>query len=206
MKRAFVVAILGAESTGKTTLVQELADVLPARAVTEYLREFCDAARRTPHAHEQADIAAEQMRRIEAAAAEGGLVVADTSALQTAVYSDLVFGDTSLYDAALAAHADRVDFTLLTALDLPWEADGLQRDGPQVRVPVDTRIRAALHRGGIAHAIVAGEGAARLDAARAAILRRRAGRDLSGPRWRWVCARCGEPECERHALARPPSG
>jgi nicotinamide riboside kinase len=205
MKRAFVVAILGAESTGKTTLVRELAGTLAGQAVDEVLREFCDRARRTPHAHEQAGIAAEQMRRVEAAAAEADLVIADTSALQTAVYSDLVFGDTSLYESALATHARLVDFTLLTALDLPWEADGLQRDGPHVRVPVDTRIRAALQRASIAHAVVAGQGAARLDAARAAITRRRAGRDLRGPRWRWVCAHCGEPECERHALARRPS-
>ena len=45
-----------------------------------------------------------------------------------AVYSDLVFGDRSLYAAAEAAQR-RYDLTLLTALDLPWQADGLQRDG-----------------------------------------------------------------------------
>ena len=56
--------------------------------VDEYLREFCDRAR--PHAarDEQRRIAAEQTRRIDAAAATHDVVVADTTALMIAVYSD----------------------------------------------------------------------------------------------------------------------
>ena len=53
-----------------------------------------------------------------------------------AVYSDFVFADASLYASALAAQR-RCDLTLVTALDLPWRADGLQRDGAHVRAPVD---------------------------------------------------------------------
>ena len=63
------------------------------------LREFCDAHGRTPHRDEQAGIAAEQTARIAAAAARADVVVADTSAIMIAVYSEIVFGDTSLYAA-----------------------------------------------------------------------------------------------------------
>ncbi len=62
-----------------------------------------------------------------------------------AVYSDLVFADAGLYASALAAQR-RYDLTLVTALDLPWRADGLQRDGAHVRAPVDALLRAALAR------------------------------------------------------------
>lgn len=198
-----VIAILGAESTGKTTLAFELAATMPGgRAVPEFLREFCERERRTPRRDEQHAIAAEQMRRIEAAAGEApAIVVADTTALQIAVYSELVFGDRSLYDEALAAHAASVDLTLLTALDLPWESDGLQRDGPHVREPVDGLLRAALQRHGIAFAVVAGSGPARLQAARSAIDRHGAPTQ-GGARRQWVCERCGEAACERHRLAR----
>ena len=24
-----------------------------------------------------------------------------------------------------------------------------------------------------------------------------------GPRWQWLCERCGDPDCERHLLPRP---
>ena len=77
----------------------------------------------------------------------GDAVPADTTALMIGVYSDWVFGDTSLYAAAEEAHR-RVDLTLLTALDLPWQADGHQRDGAHVRAPIDALVRAALGRAG----------------------------------------------------------
>jgi len=170
---AFIVALLGAESTGKTTLAGEIGAALAARGVAvevvaEVLREFCDTHARTPRRDEQAAIAAAQTARIGAAATHADVVVADTTALMIAVYSDLVFADTSLYDEAIAAQR-RVDLTLLTALDLPWQADGLMRDGAHVREPVDVKLRTALARGGIAATTVAGSGPGRLAAALAAI-------------------------------------
>ena len=170
---AFVVALLGAESTGKTTLAGQIAVALAGRGVAvevvaEVLREFCDAHARTPRRDEQAAIAAAQTARIGVAATHADVVVADTTALMIAVYSDLVFADTSLYEEAIAAQR-RVDLTLVTALDLPWQADGLMRDGAHVREPVDAKLRAALMRGGIAATTVAGAGPARLAAALAAI-------------------------------------
>ncbi len=205
----FIIAIVGAESTGKTALAAALQAALagPQRSVAvvpEYLREFCDDHGRTPHQHEQAPIAAEQTRRIAAAASGHGIVIADTTALMTAVYSDIVFGDTSLYPACEAAHA-RCQFTLLTALDLPWQADGLQRDGPHVREPVDALVRAALGRARVGYAVVSGAGDARTAAALASVQRAfdPPPADEPGaarPPWRWHCDRCGEPGCERHAL------
>ena len=63
-----IVALLGAECTGKSTLAEALARRFSAGLVTEYLREWCDTHGRTPHQHEQAHIAAEQARRIDTAA------------------------------------------------------------------------------------------------------------------------------------------
>jgi nicotinamide riboside kinase len=203
MARGFVIALLGAESTGKTTLALELGAALAAPGrrvgvVAEFLREFCVLRGRTPQRDEQAGIAAEQTRRIAAAADVHDIVVADTTALMIAVYSDQVFGDTGLYEEALAAHA-RADLTLLTALDLPWEADGPIRDGPHVRAPVDAKVRAALGRAGLSYAVVGGQGGTRLAAALAAT-RRALQPPRPGPRWHTVCERCGDADCERHLL------
>ena len=206
MPKAFVIALLGAESTGKTVLAGALASALatPARRVAvvpEYLREFCDRHGRTPRRDEQVHIAAEQTRRIEAAAQEHDIVVADTTALMIAVYSEHVFGDTGLYASALADHA-RSDLTLLTALDLPWQADGLQRDGPHVREPVDAAVRSALVRANLAYSVVSGSGTARLEAALACVQRALAPPPEadSTARWQWHCERCGDTACERHTL------
>ena len=204
---AFVVALVGAESTGKTQLSAALREALATReyrvaVVAEYLREFCEAHGRTPRQHEQVHIAAEQTARIAAAARDHDIVIADTTALMIAVYSDHVFGDTGLYASAEAAHA-RCPLTLLTALDLPWQADGLQRDGPQVREPIDALVRAALGRAGTGYAVVSGSGPARLATALAAVRRALAPPPLDearSPRWQWHCDRCGEAGCERHGL------
>jgi nicotinamide riboside kinase len=167
--RALRIAVLGAESTGKTTLAAALAPRLAQDTglrvawVPELLREWCDHTGRTPRAHEQAAILRGQHERIEAAAAAHDLVVCDTTALMTAVYSRIVFGDRTLDARAVALHRC-MDLTLLTALDLPWVAD-TQRDGPQVRVPVDDALRELLKGNGLPWRLVAGSGAARLEAA-----------------------------------------
>lgn len=206
-----VVALLGAESTGKTTLASALAAALRAAGrdavvVPEVLRAFCDARGRTPRQDEQAAIAAEQWRRIDtAAAAPDRIVLADTTPLMTAVYSDLVFGDTDLYDDALLLQG-RCALTLLTGLDLPWQADGLQRDGPHVRAPIDARIRAALDRAGLSYAVIYGVGDARTARALAAL--RPLGLPVGAPvlaeaspvRLRSRCRECMQPECEHLRL------
>lgn len=202
---AFVIALLGAESTGKSTLARALRDALDdgsrsVACVDEYLREFCDARDRTPRCEEQSHIADTQTLRIAEAARDHDIVVADTTALTIAVYSELVFGDTSLYAAAEAEHA-RCDLTLLNALDLPWQADGLQRDGPQVREPVDALLRAALSRAGTAYAVVSGLGPQRLANALACV-QRAMNPPNPNARWSWVCDRCGDGDCERHRLPR----
>lgn len=208
MARGFVIALVGAESTGKTTLARELGTALAApdrsvAVVAEVLREFCDTHGRTPRRDEQAGIAAEQTRRIAAAAAGHDVVVADTTALMIAVYSDQVFGDTGLYAEALAAHA-RYGLTLLSAVDLPWLADGLNRDGPHVRAPVDAKVRAALAGAHLPFGVVGGQGPARLAHALAAARRALAPPAPIDPArgWHAVCDRCGDADCERHLLPR----
>ncbi|MDQ2927673.1 MAG: AAA family ATPase [Caldimonas sp.] len=173
MSPPFVIGLLGAESTGKTTLASEIVAAMAARGrrvarVDEALREFCIEHARTPRPDEQAGIAVEQVRRIDAAAVAADVVVADTTALMIAIYSDFVFADRSLYASAEAAQR-RIDLTLLTALDLPWRADGLQRDGEHVREPIDALIRAALGRAGVAFAMVSGSEGLRLASALRAI-------------------------------------
>ena len=174
MKPALVIGLVGAESTGKTTLARQLQQRLALQGlrverVDETLRHFCDQHGRTPTQPEQWDIARAQTSAIHGAATRAELVIADTTALMTAVYSDHVFGDTTLYPEAEAAHR-RCGLSLLTALDLPWEPDGLQRDGPQVRAPIDALVRASLQRAGGPWAPIAGCGEQRLDVALAAVL------------------------------------
>jgi nicotinamide riboside kinase len=142
------ICIIGAESTGKTTLAQALARELKCAWVAEYLREFCEENQRVPREDEQEFIIDTQEIREEIAASDdnalaSGFLVCDTAPLLTAVYSEHVFGDVSLYKRAVDWHR-RYTITLFLQPDLPWVADGMQRDGDHVRVPVTKLIRKKL--------------------------------------------------------------
>jgi nicotinamide riboside kinase len=174
---ALRIAIVGAESTGKTTLAADLSQALRelpqpphlrVANVPEVLRGWCDRNGRTPLAHEQAAIVRAQHALIEDAAATHDMVVCDTTALMTAVYSHFLFNDDSLNQRAVELHG-RTDLTLLMALDLPWAPDGLQRDGPQVRAPVDTLLRGLLNSAALPFVVVGGDGPSRLANALAAV-------------------------------------
>jgi nicotinamide riboside kinase len=206
--QAVKVALLGAESTGKTQLSAELAEALRARGrsvavVPEVLREWCVREGRTPRPEEQLPIAQEQERRVDEAAASAEIVIADTTALMIAIYSAMLFEDGSLYRFALERQRG-YDVTLLTGLDLPWVADGLQRDGPHVREPVDALVREALGRANVHFRTVYGRGGERLDNALAALAAVVPGlatpgsgeREPGSRPWVWTCDKCGDPDCE----------
>ena len=219
---ALRVALVGAESTGKTQLAERLAPRLALDTglrvawVPEALRGWCDQVGRTPLAHEQASILRAQHERIDAAAATHDIVVCDTTALMTAVYSRLIFGDRSLEQRAVALQR-RMALTLLMAIDLPWVADGWQRDGAHVREPVDAALRELLITHRLPWAVVGGQGAARLENAvdalapllrplpqpGAGLFTRLAVRNTAADRARWTCGCCSVPEHER--TLHPPA-
>jgi HTH-type transcriptional repressor of NAD biosynthesis genes len=203
------IAILGAESTGKSWLTHALAGVIQMRGqavstVDEVLRTWCDREGRTPQPHEQMGIAQAQAQA--ATQITQGWVISDTTPIMTAVYSHMLFDDESLYPMALA-HQALYDTTLITGLDLAWVADGLQRDGPHVRGPVDTLVRQALDRAGIAYRVVYGQGHQRLNNAllalglsgedeSARVTRENAQFAINDGRTVWQCNECSDPDCE----------
>ncbi|TXH90180.1 MAG: ATPase [Rhodoferax sp.] len=201
---AQVIALVGAECTGKSTLAQALQTALSARGlrvtwVPEVLRDWCQQHQRTPQAHEQAAIANAQAQAIDAARADCDWVFADTTPLNTALYSELLFGDRSLYPMALE-FAQRCALHLLCATDLPWVADGLQRDGEAARLTYDTRLRAVLSQHQIAYATLLGQGEVRTQRAlrhlEATLWATPPAAYATQTPWKWGCERCSDARCE----------
>jgi nicotinamide riboside kinase len=204
------IAVLGAESTGKTTLTQALQKALAhetgkrVACVGEVLREWCDNNGRTPLEHEQAPLIRAQHERIDVAALTHDIVVCDTTALMTAAYSELIFADRSLRSRAVQLHR-RMSITLLTALDLPWVPDGHQRDGPHMREPVDNALRELLLSHRLPFAVINGAGETRLQNALLALQplwREPKGlftglKEPSGAGQRWACECCVDGDSER---------
>jgi nicotinamide riboside kinase len=164
-----MVCLLGAECTGKTTMAQGLASHFSSPWVSEYLRDFCISRGRTPTRDEQSLVLEtqhinEQVTCMQATMAGSSFVFCDTSPLLTAIYSDYVFGDKSLYDRAHQLHA-RYALTLLLAPDIAWVADGMQRDGAHVRERITEMIAGEVATLNAPTALVSGQGDARLHAA-----------------------------------------
>lgn len=212
------VALLGAESTGKTQLSTDLAAHLRSRglravAVPEVLREWCVREGRMPRPEEQLAIAQEQERRTDDAAAQADIVIADTAPLMVTIYAGMLFADGELLRFALERQ-QRYDATLLTGLDLPWVADGLQRDAAQPREEVDALLRSLLQGAQLPFQVIYGQGPQRLDSALqalvsagvlpAAIVGRKDG-GAAQRAWVWVCEKCSDPACE-HRLFKLARG
>ncbi len=212
---SLTITLLGAESTGKTTLAGALAAELGHHGlrvaqVPEVLREWCERTGRVPVAGEQQAIADEQARRTDAARASGAdVVVADTAPLVVAVYSAWLFEDPTLLPAALDWQRG-CDATLVAGMDLPWTADGL-RDGPQAQAPFDGLLRQVLRDAGIGFQVVYGSGEARLRNALDAIapllpeVARPAPRGPQRP-WQWRCDTCSDADCEHRLFTRLRAG
>jgi NadR type nicotinamide-nucleotide adenylyltransferase len=150
------VAILGAESTGKSTLAAALAGRYRTLWVPEYLREFVETRRRTPHENEQLVIATTQVEREATAARLARRVLfCDTTPLMTAIYSRFYWGRVDPRLDALARNST-YDFTIVTAPDGPWIADGLQRESEAVRQTIHENLLATLEGLAIPFLLVAG--------------------------------------------------
>ncbi len=169
------IAVYGPESTGKTTLAEKLAAHFHAPLVAEYARERWDAQGGLSLA-DMLPVAQEQWRREDAAvrqaqAAGTPLVICDTDALTTMLWSDLLYGTTpEELRRGAEARCRHYALYLLCDIDLPFAADP-QRcfPDPADRVRAMALWRGALEQRGLPHVIINGEAAERERRAIAAV-------------------------------------
>nr|WP_251140679.1 ATP-binding protein [Rhodoferax sp. U11-2br] len=162
------ICLIGAECTGKSTLARQLAAQTGGQVVPELLRDWCQTRGRTPRVDEQAalmqaQIDAENQALNLIGKGQGAMLFCECGPLLTAVYSQFYFADDSLLAAAHLHHRSYA-MTLWLQPDLPWMADGLQRDGLAAQAAVQHVLgqQLAQHRPVVA---VSGVGPARLQAA-----------------------------------------
>ncbi len=150
------VAILGGESSGKTTLAAALAAHYGAPWVPEYLREFTESRGRPPLEHEQIGVARMQVERERQAWPRArNFLFCDTTPLMIAVYSEFCFGGVDAELARLVRdHA--YDFTIVTAPDIAWVADGLQRESDEVRQAIHRAVLVRLQAAGTPFLLASG--------------------------------------------------
>ena len=164
------VAIVGAESTGKTTLAHALAAHFNTVWVPEFARDYLIARGGVCTEADMPLIADGQAAAEDAHARQANrLLICDTNLLTTRLWHEHYFGAPPARLALLAAERT-AHLTLLCAPDNPWVADGL-RDSPGHRAWFHDRFQAELDAAGLPYRILSGPYPARLQAAIEAVTR-----------------------------------
>ena len=176
--RILRIALIGAESTGKTTLCEALAAHYDTVWVAEYGREHWEnkiAAQNTPPGETPAwsddefiHIAEEQQRRENDAATRANRVlICDTNAFATATWFERYAGTRHPEVDAIGAR-DQVDLYLIPSPDVPFVQDGV-RDGEKIREWMHDRFLELIRANGTPYVLITGAWDARLPQAIAAI-------------------------------------
>ena len=134
------ICVVGAESTGTTTLAEDLARHYKTVCVPEYGREYCERLQASGfdlwtyqwRSEEFTEIAEKQRELEDQLACEANrLLISDTDALATGIWHERYIGSVSSAVDAIAA-TQHHDLYLLTDRDIPFVQDGL-RDGETIR-------------------------------------------------------------------------
>tara|TARA_R110002073_G_scaffold279026_1_gene442853 strand:- start:92322 stop:92975 length:654 start_codon:yes stop_codon:yes gene_type:complete len=131
------VVLFGPESTGKTTLANQLAyhyqTVWAPEYAREYLQEKWNNKRQVCEHEDLLPIAIGQIKLENRLAQRADKVlICDTDLLETKVYSEEYYDGLVDSEIEIAAEKNQYDIYLLTSIDIPWRFDSI-RDKPGQR-------------------------------------------------------------------------
>jgi len=149
------VVVIGSESTGKTTLAQNLAEHYGTVWSPEFVRLYLDE-KPVPLDHTDIEpIARGQIELEDRMAREANrLLILDTDLISTRIYAEHYYGYCPEWIIE-AAHDRRADLYLMTDIDVPWVADP-QRDRPHLREEMHALFRDSLESRGIPYILIRG--------------------------------------------------
>ena len=166
-----IVAVVGPECSGKTTLARQLAQSLGAPWLPEFARSYLEG--RADYSEADLERIARGQLAAEIALVEAGhpVIVLDTDLIVIQVWWQEKYGHVPAWvEQQLRRQAPRV--YLLAKPDLPWQPDP-QRESPADRERLFGVYREALDAYGYPHTEIAGEGDARYRLAEACLRGRR---------------------------------
>ena len=169
-KNLLKVVFFGPESTGKTTLSQDLAAHFNTTWATEFMREYLqkkwDDSKETCQKHDLIPIAKGQMKNEAFAESNANKVVFyDTNLLQLKVYSEVYYNSYCPPEIEGEVLNQYYDLYFLLYIDIPWEADDL-RDKPNDREAMFQVFEEALKKNNISYITLKGDYSKRLETAK----------------------------------------
>jgi HTH-type transcriptional regulator, transcriptional repressor of NAD biosynthesis genes len=163
------VGVVGAESSGKTTLCARLSQHYTTLWMPEYGREFVDRKGALPDFGDHLSIAQVMYEREAALLREcNRFLLMDTEWIVQEILGRYYVNAV----APLVYQAQRerpIALYLFTDIDIPWAGDGLHREGLAVRQQLHDEIRTTLEARGLSYVLLRGDVETRIAAATRAI-------------------------------------
>ena len=156
------IAITGPESTGKTSLTMQLADLYDTVYVPEYARQYLDKNGMNYTYEDVLKMAKGQIeleKQMSAKASE--ILFADTEMIAYKIWLEFYEWEVPKW---MADHIkiNQFGFYLLTDIDIPWVADG-QRANKNDRELLFHRFQEELENAEVNYGIISGTGPLRID-------------------------------------------
>ena len=150
------IAIIGPESTGKSTLSQKLAEHFNEPFVLEYGRKYLEE---NGEAYSQADLLAISKGMViwedKMSSIAKKLLFCDTDLIMMKVWYEVKYGECHSW-VLNQLNSNPYDYYLLCSPDLPWESDPL-RENPEIREELFEKYRANLENFQLPYSIIKGE-------------------------------------------------
>ena len=162
------VAVVGPESTGKTTLCEQLATHYNTIYVPEFAREYLNSINRPYTLQDVLHISNEQEKiENEFEKKANSILFCDTSLITIKIWLNVKYNyfNAELENKLLKENAH---FYLLTKPDIPWENDGL-REHPHFRNELFNMHVDILNKLGFNYEIISGDGNLRIEQAKGII-------------------------------------
>ena len=168
-----IIVVTGPESTGKSTLCQQLAEHFHSEYIDEYARDYVaqhgykysyeDVEHIARYQHDYLNQKIEQIKNTPSSTNEPYLLFVDTHLIITKVWFEKVYGrEPEWLDEAIKNSP--VDFHLLCQPDTEWVYDPV-RENPNIRQELYDRYKALIEQYGFPYAEVSGLGENRLQCA-----------------------------------------
>ena len=168
-----IIVVTGPESTGKSTLCQQLAEHFHSEYIAEYARNYVaehgykytyeDVEHIARHQHKHLQETIERIKATPSESDEPYLLFVDTHLIITKVWFEKVYGRQPEWINEAIAKSP-VDLYLLCQPDTPWEYDPV-RENPNIRPELYNRYKELIEQHGFPYAEVSGLGEERLQCA-----------------------------------------
>lgn len=133
IKDIIKIAVVGPESTGKSSMANFLAKELNTFCVPEYARYYCKNLNNTYTLQDELNMFYGQLALEDTltSSINKNIIICDTTILTVKIWSDYLFKQTP-ENVTTEIISRQYDYYLLLDIDLPWENDPL-RDFPNER-------------------------------------------------------------------------